>query len=78
MKEQIRNFLLSQTISDYGGEMRDDESLLEAGLIDSARMIELIAFLEERFDISVEEEDLIPENFDSIEAIASYVESKSN
>lgn len=54
--------------------LTDTESLLEAGLIDSTGILELVAFLEERFDLRVDDADLVPANFDSIEAIAGYVE----
>jgi acyl carrier protein len=50
-----------------------DVSLLEAGVIDSTGLLELIEFLETRFDLDVPDADLIPENFDSIGAITSYV-----
>jgi acyl carrier protein len=50
------------------------ESLLEAGLIDSTGILELLAFLEERFKIGIPDADLTPANFDSINTIAAYVE----
>jgi acyl carrier protein len=53
-----------------------DGSLLEAGVIDSTGVLELIEFLESRFDLEVPDVDLVPENFDSIGAITSYVTSR--
>lgn len=53
-----------------------DESLIEAGVIDSTGVLELVAFLEERFGIAVEDADIVPENLDSLAAIARYVEQK--
>ena len=50
-----------------------DGSLLEAGVIDSTGVLELIGFLESRFDLEIPDADLVPENFDSIGAITSYV-----
>lgn len=54
-----------------------DTSFLESGLIDSTGVLELVAFLEEQFHIKVEDEDLIPENLDSIHALTRFVERKS-
>jgi len=54
-----------------------DTSFLESGLIDSTGVLELVAFLEEQFHIKVEDEDLIPANLDSIDALTKFVERKS-
>lgn len=56
--------------------LSDRDSLLEAGIIDSVMMLDLIAYLEKAHGISVGEDDMVPENFDSIEAIARYVERR--
>lgn len=53
-----------------------DESLIEAGVIDSTGVLELVAFLEERFGLDVEDADIVPDNLDSLAAIARYVERK--
>jgi acyl carrier protein len=57
-------------------ELRGDTSFLESGIIDSTGVLELVAFLEEKFQVKVEDEDLIPANLDSINAIVRYVENK--
>jgi acyl carrier protein len=54
----------------------DKESLLNAGLIDSTGVLELVAFLEGEFNIHVADADIVPENLDSISTIASYVRNK--
>ncbi|ALK08702.1 acyl carrier protein [Blastochloris viridis] len=51
----------------------DAESLIDAGLIDSTGILELVAFLEEEFSIAVADGDVVPENLDSIERIDAYV-----
>ena len=56
--------------------LSDTESLLAAGLIDSTGILELVAFLEQNFDIRMADAEIIPENLDSIKAIAAYVEAK--
>lgn len=76
MKDEIRDYVLSHAAGDGVEGLTDDESLLEAGVIDSTAMVELIDFLESSYKISVGEDDMIPENFDSIAAIVAYVGSK--
>ena len=56
--------------------LSDAESLLEAGLIDSTGILELVAFLEQQFQIRMADADIVPENLDSIKTIVVYVESK--
>ena len=59
----------------FGAEMQlsDNASLLEAGIIDSTGAMELVAFLESRFAITIDDRDLVPENLDSIAAISAFV-----
>lgn len=53
-----------------------DQSLLESGIIDSTSVLTLVMFLEEKFNISVQDEELVPDNLDSIANITSYVSRK--
>ena len=57
-------------------DLVDDESMLEKGIIDSTGVLELVAFIESTFEIKVEDEELIPENLDSIKNIVSFLERK--
>jgi len=57
-------------------DLSDSESLLEAGLIDSTGILELVMFLETTFQIQMADADVVPENLDSIKAIVGYVESR--
>ena len=57
-------------------ELSENESLLDAGLINSTGILELITFLETRFQIQVADEDIMPEKLDSIRTIVAYVEGK--
>lgn len=63
------NFLFREDADTIG----DSESLLEAGLIDSTGILELVAFLEQEFAISIADQDIVPENMDSIARIDAYV-----
>jgi acyl carrier protein len=72
-KDQIRAFVRSNFfVSDDAG-FTDAASLLDLGVVDSTGVLELIGFLEESFGFTVEDDDVVPENFDSIDRIAAYV-----
>jgi len=60
-----------------GREISPEEPLIENGVLTSLQAVELVTFLEERFDILVEDEEFDEENFGSVEAIASLVASKT-
>jgi methoxymalonate biosynthesis acyl carrier protein len=60
-----------------GREVSPDEALIENGVLTSLQTVELVTFLEERFDIMVEDEEFDEENFGSVEAIAGLVASKT-
>ncbi|HEY1308212.1 MAG TPA: acyl carrier protein [Vicinamibacterales bacterium] len=68
----MENFLYGQVST----ELRDDESLLDRGLIDSTGVLELVGFLEHRYRISVDDRELVPDNLDSIARIVAFVEAK--
>ena len=76
MNDEIREYLAANRATDSAGEFSDDESLLEAGVIDSMSMVDLITHLEKSYGIVVDEDDMIPENFDSLTAIVDYVTRK--
>ena len=66
------NFLFGRNSVSLGG----DDSLLEEGLIDSTGVLELVMFIEEKFDVAVEDEELVPDNLDSINGLISFIEGK--
>ena len=53
-----------------------DDSLLEQGLIDSTGVLELVSFIENKFEIKVEDDDLVPDNLDSINRLIAFIETK--
>jgi acyl carrier protein len=60
----------------YGKTVGPDDSLLDSGLIDSTGIFELVTFLEETFGIKVEDEEIVPEHFETAAQVAAYVERK--
>lgn len=77
IREQIRDFLQQNFL--YAGDahrLDDDASLIESGVIDSTGVLELVLFVEETYRIQVEQEDLQPENFDSVRSVVEYVAAR--
>ncbi len=76
--DQVRGFILENLLfTDDSNAIDDDESLLDKGIIDSTGIMEVIMFIEERFGIQVRDEEMIPENLDSVSNIAAYVARKT-
>ncbi|MEO6097078.1 MAG: acyl carrier protein [Fibrobacteria bacterium] len=67
------NFLLGKSASELG----ETDSFLESGIVDSTGILEFVDFLKETWDIEVADEDLLPENFDSIKNLTSFVLRKT-
>ena len=77
IREQIREFILNNFLDGAEAEaLPDDASLERAHIVDSARALELIMFLEETFGFEVDNEEATPENFDTVKNIVTYVERK--
>ena len=76
-KQKIRQFISDNFLfREDRANVADDESLLDAGLIDSTGVLELVAYLEGEFGIQMQDAEIIPENLDSIVKITAYVEGK--
>ena len=73
----IRNFIVENFLFGEDENLKKDTSFLENGIINSVGILELVLFLEETFGFTVEDEELIPENLDSIANVANYVQKKS-
>ena len=72
----IRQFIIENFLFEEDENLKEETSFLETGTIDSTGILELVAFLEETFGITVEDEELIPENLDSIANVAQYLWKK--
>ncbi|OEU57876.1 MAG: acyl carrier protein [Desulfobacterales bacterium C00003104] len=75
-REQIRAFIIENFLFGKDDGFKDDTSFLDDGIIDSTGVLELVNFLEEEFSISVQDEELVPENLDSINNVVAYLEKK--
>ena len=76
VSDRIREFVRSRFPLARNLEFSDEDSLLDAGVIDSLGILDLVGFLEETFGLQASDEDLNPENFDSIATLVRFVESK--
>lgn len=78
VEEKIRNFILDNFIfSDEENALANNESFLDKGVLDSTGILEVIFFLEEEFNIKVNDDELVPENLDSVDNITAFVNRKT-
>jgi acyl carrier protein len=77
VEQQVRDFVAQNFVMAEAADLAADQSLMEARLIDSTGVLELVAFLEEAFGVQVSDEDLVPENLDTIGSIVAYVQRKT-
>ncbi|MCU0608610.1 MAG: acyl carrier protein [Chitinispirillaceae bacterium] len=78
MHSRIREFIVSNFLFGEPGALTDSTPLLEAGIVDSTGLLEIIMFLETSFTISIEDHELLPDNLNSIENIVRFVHDKQN
>jgi acyl carrier protein len=77
ISEEIEQFVLAELTQGRGiTSIARDENLLGKGIVDSHGVMELVGFLEERYGISVRDEDMTPENFESVASIEAFVAAK--
>jgi acyl carrier protein len=75
-KEQVRAFIFDNFMMGATDSLPDDTSFLGRGLLDSTGVLELVGFLEERFGIEVVDDEIVPENLDTLNAIEAYLQRK--
>jgi acyl carrier protein len=76
--EQIRRFLAEAfLLSNEGFPCGDDDSLMDNGVVDSTGILELIQFVEDLLETEIPDEEITPDNFDSVNRIANYIARKA-
>jgi acyl carrier protein len=74
---RIRRFILENFLyTSNEDKLKNTDSFLEEGIVDSTGILELLLFVEETFGIQVEDEEVLPDNFDSVERLTRYVQMK--
>ena len=77
LNDQIRNFILENYLfTNDVNALGVDDSLLGRGIVDSTGMLEIIFFIEEQLGVKVKDEEMIPDNLDSVSKIAAFVSTK--
>jgi acyl carrier protein len=72
----VREFIVDTFLFGNGDKLRDEASLVRERIVDSTGMLELVSFLEERFGLVIDDEELIPENLDSLRNIERFLGKK--
>jgi len=75
-KQRIREFVTTNFFVQDAAGLTDGASLLDIGVVDSTGVLEIIGFLETTFGVIVEDDEIVPDNLDSIESIAAFVGRK--
>ena len=79
VENKLRDFILENYLfSDDQSALDNDDSFMDKGIIDSTGILEVIHFLEDDFGIKIEDEEMIPENLDSVNNIVSFVAKKTS
>ncbi|HPN36282.1 MAG TPA: phosphopantetheine-binding protein [bacterium] len=76
---ELTEYILREIAVEHGKEsLESDENLLSQGLIDSMGILKLVSFIESNFGIKVDNEDIVPENFETLNDMSRFVEKKKN
>lgn len=77
VRTQVRQFVVNSFLFGQSGHtLNDDDSFLDLGIVDSTGVLELVGFLETQFHVSVANDELIPDNLDSVSKVATFVSAK--
>jgi acyl carrier protein len=78
IKDKVRNFIVENFLfGDTSYQLADDASLIENDIIDSTAVLELVAFIEDNFGITMSDADIVPANLDSLARISSFIETRA-
>ena len=76
VEKALRKFVVDNFLFGEEGDLSNEDSFLEKGIVDSTGIMELVSHLESAFKINVENRELIPDNLDSIARVAAFVKKK--
>jgi acyl carrier protein len=76
IRKQIKKFIIDNFMFGNSNGIKDDTSFLTEGIIDSTGVLEMVSFIEETFAVKVDDEELIPENLDSVDNMVGYLQRK--
>jgi len=76
IEQRIRQFIVENFYVSDPAELADDTSLITSGFVDSTGMLEVISFLEADFGIRIRDQEMVPENLETIARIAAFIDRK--
>ena len=76
ISEKIREFILNQFPLARQRSTKDDDSLLDSGIIDSLGVLEVVTFIEIQYDITLSDEEMLSDNFESISTLTTFIQKK--
>jgi len=77
IQTDVRDFVAENFLfGDDPESLLNDDSFLETGIIDSTGVLELVSFIEDKYSVEVDDDELIPENLDSIDRLINFIETK--
>jgi acyl carrier protein len=77
IEQEIRQFIIDNLLfGELDAKLSNDDSLLDRGMIDSTGVLELMAFLEDKYAIQIQDDELVPQNLDSIDGLVRFVNCK--
>jgi len=77
VEDMVRDYIVQNILfSSNGYPYQDDTSFLENGIIDSMNVLELVMFVEQKFGVKVEDAEIVPDNFDSINKLSAFIRRK--
>lgn len=76
VQHEIRQFVIDNFLFGQGGQLKDEESFLDGGIVDSTGVLQLVGFLEQRYEIAIDNTELVPDNLDSVERVTRFVQQK--
>jgi acyl carrier protein len=77
IKDKVRSFIVENFLFGDAGTLEDETSFLGEGIIDSTGILEMVDFIEETFGFTVDDEELVPENLDTIKNLEAYITRKT-
>jgi acyl carrier protein len=79
LEQEVRRFVVENFLfGEDDGSLQLEDSFLDSGVIDSTGVLELVTFLEQQYEIKIDDTELVPDNLDSISRVSSFIRRKQN
>lgn len=76
LQQEIRSFIVENFLFGEEKGITDDSSFIKEGIVDSTGIMQLVSFIQDQYRIPIEDEELVPENLDSISKVSAFIEEK--